>query len=182
MKTITLALPFEETAAVVADVLARRETALVAPIPHGLMALAIARWAELELRDLVSTAPAIVGLGNTHGRRLLQAIGAAARLQETQPPLIALRNRRQAARTLARRFHRNPQPWMLAACWHTQIGCNVCQLQGPAAPCWGAAGCHGYANGCGCADCTAHARILAFKNASAAGAATADTTEGDTVK
>lgn len=43
--------------------------------------------------------------------------------------------------------------WMFARRWCLHIGCDVCADAGPAAACWGADECHGFANGCGCVSC-----------------------------
>ncbi|TDA68000.1 MAG: hypothetical protein D9V47_09130 [Clostridia bacterium] len=47
------------------------------------------------------------------------------------------------------------QPWMLWPGWAAWVGCDRCAGDGPEAPCWGQAGCHGYLNGCGCGRCVA---------------------------
>lgn len=166
MKTITLALPFEETAAAIADRLARQDAPLV-PMQLDMIAIGLVRWVELELVDLLAEAPRTLDARTLSGKRLLAALAAAARLEQDYPPLRTLRERRKAARQLANRFGRRVEDWMLWELWHGQIGCNVCQVQGPKASCWGAYGCHGYLSGCGCADCTAHARIVAYKRETA---------------
>lgn len=44
-----------------------------------------------------------------------------------------------------------PELWMLWPGWAAWVGCDRCAGDGPEAPCWGEARCHGYLNGCGCA-------------------------------
>lgn len=46
------------------------------------------------------------------------------------------------------------EDWMLWEGWDEYIGCDLCDSDGPEAPCWGMAQCHGYMNGCGCRECT----------------------------
>lgn len=45
------------------------------------------------------------------------------------------------------------EPWMEWPGWQGWVGCDRCAGDGPEAPCWGHAGCHGYLNGCGCREC-----------------------------
>jgi hypothetical protein len=45
--------------------------------------------------------------------------------------------------------------WMAWPGWRLWIGCLDCFHHGPAAPCWGRAGCHGLDRACGCAACAA---------------------------
>ena len=54
------------------------------------------------------------------------------------------------------------QQWMLWDGWCLHVGCDVCADHGPAAPCWGHSGCHGWIEGCGCTRCaTRQVRELA---------------------
>lgn len=43
--------------------------------------------------------------------------------------------------------------WMCWAGWRLRVGCDRCVDEGERAACWGRAGCHGFACGCGCVDC-----------------------------
>ncbi len=56
------------------------------------------------------------------------------------------------ARMTGERFVR---VWMRWQGWQMHIGCDRCAGDGPAAPCWGLAECHGYEHGCGCSSCAA---------------------------
>ena len=88
--------------------------------------------------------------------RLREARVAADRLAESEPPLIALPEPptgRPHARPPV-----PPQPAAVDARRLLALTDRVQRLPGQwAASCWGAGGCHGYANSCGCADCTAQA-------------------------
>ncbi len=155
---ITVAVPVESAAVAVADALAMtgRHTPL---LPTDLIALALVVWSERELTDLVAHAAADVAAGTARGRRLVARLDLVRRLAGDLPQLRTLRERRAAARELARRWNVDVQGWMLWELWQARIGCDTCQKFGPAAMCWGAYGCHGYRSGCGCIDCVSHRRV-----------------------
>lgn len=163
MTTITLALPLEPAA----EAIAARLAALGAqayPLPLDLIESALVEWSAAELTQLILMAPSYLASPTPAGMRLGNALYNAAAQEAVAPPLRTLRDRRRAARKLARR-HRMPiTSWMLSTKWTSQIGCNLCQLAGPDAPCWGQWECHGYQNGCGCIDCNTRARIAAITN------------------
>ncbi len=48
---------------------------------------------------------------------------------------------------------RSLEAWMCWAGWRLFVGCTRCRTDGPDAPCWGWAGCHGHHNACGCQHC-----------------------------
>jgi len=118
------------------------------------LADALTRWACREAENLIDDAatlyahpaasPAYIGL---------LATIQAARESRLTPRLVTLRQRRAAARLFAREHGAHVQAWMLWDGWHAWIGCDLCHELGPAAPCWGAIGCHSYLLGCGCAQC-----------------------------
>ena len=83
----------------------------------------------------------------------IDAAIADARTTPAAPRLPTLRERRHAARALAREHGARVQAWMLWPGWTHAIGCETCRELGPAAACWGAIGCHGFLSGCGCAQC-----------------------------
>ena len=71
---------------------------------------------------------------------------------------LAVRSVRRASWSRAVEFARlagtHVETWMFWAGWTGSVGCDECQTAGPKlARCWGVAGCHGYAQGCGCAEC-----------------------------
>jgi len=86
-------------------------------------------------------------------RDALRALIAEARTTAPTPRLHTLRERRNAARVLAREHGARVTAWMLWPGWTHAIGCKTCRELGPAAPCWGAIGCHGFLSGCGCTQC-----------------------------
>jgi hypothetical protein len=86
-------------------------------------------------------------------RDALRTLIAEARTNLPAPRLPTLRERRNAARTLAQEHGTRVQAWMLWNGWTHAIGCGTCRELGPAATCWGAIGCHGFLSGCGCAQC-----------------------------
>jgi hypothetical protein len=159
---ITVAVPVESAATAVADALAMtgQHTPL---LPVDLIALALVTWSERELTNLVTGAAADVAAGTARGRRLVDRLDLVRQLADDLPLLRSLRARRKAARALALRWNVDVQGWMLWELWQERIGCDTCQKFGPAAPCWGAYGCHGFASGCGCIDCVTYRRILEIK-------------------
>jgi len=86
-------------------------------------------------------------------RDALRALIVEARTIKPAPRLHTLRERRRAARELARAHGLTAQAWMLWPGWTHAIGCETCRELGPAATCWNAVGCHGFLSGCGCAQC-----------------------------
>ncbi len=171
MKTITLALPFDELAAVIAEQLARPGSP-ARPMPVELIAIGLARWAELEITALVSQAPALL---------IARRTPPAAACSPPSPPPIACRSRRRRSATCAAAA-RPPAGSPSGSTSGRSPGC--CSPSGTrrsAAMCarprdpGRAAGAPPAAtatpNGCGCADCTAHARVLEFRRATIGGAA-----------
>lgn len=84
-------------------------------------------------------------------------------------PLAGIEDRRLAAAELAREHGERPGAWMLWAGWTAWIGCAECAELGADAECWGEARCHGFWNGCGCADCVAHDLLAAAPDRAARG-------------
>lgn len=62
-------------------------------------------------------------------------------------------NNEKMAKELAELHGCEVQEWMLWDGWTYAIGCELCFHEGPHAPCWGLAGCHGYWEGCACRGC-----------------------------
>ena len=157
MTTITLGIPIEPAALEVAQELQRRGAE--GQLPLDLIAQALVHWISAEAENLLTDVTHYLNYNSAQSDRLVRSLNYAAGWRNTWPPLADLRDRRKAARTLARRHHLSVEPWMLWKVWEAQIGCNLCQTLGPAAPCWGQHECHGYANGCGCNQCATRARI-----------------------
>ena len=68
--------------------------------------------------------------------------------------MIARRDEFELAVAFARLTNRGGvQVWMRWPGWSLHAGCDRCVGDGPDAPCWGVAGCHGYDRGCGCEIC-----------------------------
>jgi hypothetical protein len=124
------------------------------PPPTAALAGALTRWACRRAENLIDDAAEMYRrpAANADYIDLLATI-QAARADTHVPRLITLRARRRAARAFAHEHSAHVQAWMLWNGWHTRIGCDLCNELGPAAPCWGAIGCHGYLMGCGCRGC-----------------------------
>ena len=71
-------------------------------------------------------------------RDALRTLIVDARTNPSAPRLPTLRERRNAARTLAQEHGARVQAWMLWPGWTHAIGCETCRELGPAAACWGA--------------------------------------------
>jgi hypothetical protein len=162
MTPITLSLPLDQTAEQLAAQL-REMGAQAWPLPVDLIEAALVEWAVLELEHLMRLAPSYLQSADVHGRRLQRALWQATVDNQHRPPLRGLRERREAARQLAFRFHRKPEAWQLLDTWSDIVGCLVCHHDGPLAPCWGKRTCHGFENGCGCLDCFTRRRIDALE-------------------
>ncbi len=157
MTKVTLAMALEPAALDIAQELTRRGADGQPPL--DLIAQALVYWVEAEAAQLLAHATEYLNHDTAQAERLVRALHYAAGFTNSRPPLQDLRERRKAARILAKRHHLAVEPWMLWAVWENQIGCNLCQVLGPAAPCWGQRACHGYENGCGCQHCNTRARI-----------------------
>ena len=126
------------------------------PIPNpAALADALTRAACQVAEHLIDNTAEIYDAVGDRGATAcaLRAAIAEARTAKPAPRLHTLRERRHAARALAREHGARVTAWMLWPGWTHAVGCETCRELGPAAACWGAIGCHGFLSGCGCAQC-----------------------------